>query len=189
MHLRTVLLSLSLCARFCLSFISTLATSGALQRQPPPYHRYQTAVLLATITNEKWEWDGTVQEGAHDDEFEPIDNFDDSPSIGFMSAVAILTGSGIPGDSIGGAATTQASTILFDPLINSGMIHRLSVIDKEGDDMSEDDLLEVGGDPDFLGDDGCSVLMSNQMSASKDMNNPVLFEWDGMIDEDAHLDM
>ncbi len=178
----TVLLSLSLCTRFCLSFIST-PTSGAIQLQPPPHHPYQTAVLLATKTNnEKWEWDGTVREGAHDeDEFESIDNFDDSPSIGFMSAAAVLTGSGIVADSIGGAATTQTSTILFDPLLNSGMIHRLFAIDEESDEMSEDDLLEMGGDPDFLGDANLSPL--------KDMNNRALFEWDGMVDEDAHLDM
>ena len=150
-------------------------------------------VLLATIqnedvNNEKWEWDGTIQEGAHDDEFDSIDDVGDDdefvPSIGFMSAAAMLADSS--GSVIGGvtAAATQASTI-FDPLLNSGTIHRISLMEEDDENMSEDDLLEMGGDPDFL-DDDIGVV---DVGAFKEIDDSDIFEWDGMVDEDAHLDM
>ena len=188
----TVIFSLSLCTRlrFCHSFTSSSHTNYC--------HQNPVVLLLATITNrasrsdEIWEWDGTVQEGAHDDEFESIDDTDDEefvPSIGFMSAAALLadttTGTGVASTDL------QASTILFDPLKNYGIIHRLSAMEEEDDDnMSEDDLLEMGGDPDFLGDDDDeSAHGTNQMSILNDMDASVVFEWDGMVDEDAHLDL
>jgi len=183
---------LLLCTRFCHSFRSTPTRGGTHQQLPLPRHRHVPGVLLATIqnedvNNEKWEWDGTIQEGAHDDEFDSIDDVGDDdefvPSIGFMSAAAMLADSG---SVIGGvtAAATQASTI-FDPLLNSGTIHRISLMEEDDENMSEDDLLEMGGDPDFL-DDDIGVV---DVGAFKEIDDSDIFEWDGMVDEDAHLDM
>ncbi|KAL7438475.1 hypothetical protein ACHAXH_003862 [Discostella pseudostelligera] len=183
----SLLLYLSLCARFCHSFIST-PTRGAQQL---PRHRHLPGVLLATIqnedvNNEKWEWDGTVQEGAHDDEFDSIDDAEEFvPSIGFMSAAAMLADSS--GSVVGGVAAAAQTATIFDPSLNSGTIHRLSVMEDDDENMSEDDLLEMGGDPDFLGDDNDGRFVD--ASTFKEIDDSDIFEWDGMVDEDAHLDM
>jgi len=139
------------------------------------------------------EWDGTVVEGAHDDEFggEPSDDNNDIfiPSAGFLSeatsivspALAVATaGSG------GGGSTIVGGIPLFDPFKNAGRIHQLSMMEKEnGSDyiICEDDLEEMGGDPSFLD----NVVAVNDRIGTID-DNSSKFIWDGTVDEDAHND-
>lgn len=133
-------------------------------------------------SSEPWEWDGVVVEGAHDAEFGATDDDDDyfAPSIGFMSmassvtspALTAATGSGSPGASE------------FDPLANAGRLHRTSSLDKEA--MSEADLLDIGGDPDFL--DSVDVDEEEGEGLREEMDDSDFFDWDGTVDEDAHFD-
>ena len=132
-----------------------------------------------TDAEEDWEWDGLVVEGAHDAEFESVDNADSDafvPSISFMAMANSVTSPALTA-ATGGSST--ASTGAFDPLQNAGILHRMSM---EKDTMDEDTLLEIGGDPAFLDDD------DEEEEAAKEIDDSDFFEWDGTVDEDAHLD-
>ena len=72
----------------------------------------------------------------------------------------------------------SGSTSNFDPLMNAGKLY-LEKVEKE---MSEDDVLEIGGDPFFLDDD------EGNSDTKMDMEDTDFFGWDGTVDEDAHLD-
>jgi hypothetical protein len=116
------------------------------------------------------EWDGIPIEGAHDEEFEPgsgdVDVFVPSPD--FMSM-----------------ANSVASPIMgevFDPMRNMGKLHQRGL----DADLSEDELLDIGGDPSFLGGD--EVLDGEFAKMEFGLDEPNDFEWDGTVDEDAHLD-
>ncbi len=132
-----------------------------------------------------WEWDGVVEEGAHDAEF-GTDNDDDEifiPSMEFFSAANSVASPALV------AATITSGP--FDSLSNSGIIHRLSKTSPvEGDVgdyiMSEDDLMEIGGDPAFL-DDIVDEDDDDAWSKPPTANDDDFF-WDGTVDEDAHND-
>lgn len=120
------------------------------------------------------EWDGIPIEGAHDEEFEPgsgkIDAADAFvPSASFMSMV-----NSVPIISAGN---------VFDPLRNMGKLHR-DELAADGD-VSQDGLLEMGGDPFFLENDGMGGNVSTMI---KGLDEPDDIEWDGTVDEDAHMD-
>lgn len=140
---------------------------------------------MLNLAFKRAEWDGTVVEGAHDDEFggEPCDDNNDIfiPSAGFLSeATSIVSPGG------GGGSTIVGGIPLFDPFKNAGRIHQLSMMEKEnGSDyiISEDDLEEMGGDPSFL-DNG--VVVNDRIGTIDD--NSSKFIWDGTVDEDAHND-
>lgn len=123
------------------------------------------------------EWDGVPIEGAHDEEFEPGSNKIDAadmfvPSTSFMSMA-----NSVPSPVIGTGGD-------FDPLRNMGKLHKAEV----KDDVNEDDLLEMGGDPFFLEDGEREESDRNMLKVMKELDEPNDFEWDGMIDEDAHFD-
>ena len=125
------------------------------------------------------EWDGVVIEGAHDADFDSIDNSDDAfvPSIGFMSMAQSVTSPALSAIGSGG------DTSKFDPLANAGILHRMA---KDTDTISEDDLLDMGGDPAFLDveDDAGAGEGTGPHEELDDSN----FFWDGTVDEDAHMD-
>lgn len=136
------------------------------------------------------EWDGTVVEGAHDDEFggEPSDDDDlFIPSAGFLSEATSIVSSALSmAAGSGGSIIVGDGIPLFDPFKNAGRIHQLSMIEKEnGIDyiISEDDLEEMGGDPSFLD----NVVVVNDRIGTID-DNSSKFIWDGTVDEDAHND-
>ena len=156
--------------------------SGSARRPPSP------PPLAASPSQEKtgrgigWEWDGEVEEGAHDAEFGAWGDDDGEeddgvfvPSAGFLSDANSVASPAL-------AATAGAATAPFDPSKNAGAIHRLSGMDSEGGDgdyvMSEDDLMEMGGDPAFLDDDAWAKPPTGDGD----------FFWDGTVDEDAHND-
>ena len=123
------------------------------------------------------EWDGIPIEGAHDEEFEPGSGKIDAadifvPSSGFMSMV-----NSIPSPILGAVND-------FDPVRNMGKLHK-DELNEDDNDISEDDLLEIGGDPSFLDDDESN---NNDMKTRNDLDEPNDFEWDGTVDEDAHMD-
>jgi hypothetical protein len=143
------------------------------------------------LASTRAEWDGTVVEGAHDDEFggEPSDDDDDLfiPSAGFLSEAASII-SPVLAMTAGsdGSIIVGAGIPLFDPFKNAGRIHQLSMLEKEnGSDyiISEDDLEEMGGDPSFLDN---SVVINDKIGTIDDDSSK--FIWDGTIDEDAHND-
>lgn len=182
MLLRSLPVLLVCWARSCLSFV--IINKGWHSKSSPP---------LAATTSLKtgggeggWEWDGVVEEGAHDAEFGTDDDDDDEifiPSAEFFSAANSVASPALV------AATTTSGP--FDMLSNSGIIHHLSktspVEGGVGDYvMSEDDLMEIGGDPAFLDDivdGGDDDAWSNSPTANDDD-----FFWDGTVDEDAHND-
>ena len=128
-------------------------------------------------TEESWEWDGVPIEGAHDAEFEPgrdvVDEEDMfAPSLSFMSMASSMAS-----PALTAVSSTAASG--FDSLGNAGNLHR-RFLEKEDD---EDDLLEMGGDPSFLAD-----LDDGEVDVNTEINDSDFFEWDGRVDEDAHLD-
>lgn len=181
MVLLFIVLLLSDSTRRCLAF--------SISNTTPTNHRGS----MLNLDSKRAEWDGTVVEGAHDDEFggEPSDDNNDIfiPSAGFLSeatsivspALAVATaGSG------GGGSTIVGGIPLFDPFKNAGTIHQLSMMEKEnGSDyiISEDDLEEMGGDPSFLD----NVVVVNDRIGTID-DNSSKFIWDGTVDEDAHND-
>lgn len=126
-----------------------------------------------------WEWDGNPIEGAHDSEFDDgSGSMDDvfMPSAAFMSMATSVT-SALSVIDIG----TGGSSSNFDQKQNAGKLHLL-----EDDDF---DLEEIGGDPGFLDDndtgaDGDKTFESMQFD--KEMDDDLF--WDGLVDEDAHLD-
>ncbi|KAL7535831.1 hypothetical protein ACHAXR_012698 [Thalassiosira sp. AJA248-18] len=147
---------------------------------------------------ESWEWDGVVVEGAHDDEFEAVDNDPADifvPSASFMSMASSVTSpalTAVSSDGSGSGSGATKSGELFDPLKNSGKLHRMELME-EGE-MSADDLLQNGGDPFFLDDKDDVVGKDGGMSEEEmddllDMGgDPAFFGWDGTVDEDAHND-
>jgi hypothetical protein len=142
------------------------------------------------LASTRAEWDGTVVEGAHDDEFggEPSDDDDlFIPSAGFLSeATSIISPVLAMTVGSGGSTIVEAGIPLFDPFKNAGRIHQLSMMEKEdGTDyiISEDDLEEMGGDPSFLNN---SVVVNDRIGTIDDDSSK--FIWDGTIDEDAHND-
>jgi hypothetical protein len=121
------------------------------------------------------EWDGIPIEGAHDEDFEPGSGKIDAtdifvPSVNFMSMA-----NSVPSPIIGVKD--------FDPLSNMGKLHKAEL--KDDVLLSEDDLLDIGGDPFFLDDDN-NEERERKMRMELDKTND--FEWDGTVDEDAHLD-
>jgi hypothetical protein len=129
-----------------------------------------------------------VEEGAHDAEFGAWmeDGEEDDgvfvPSAGFLSAANSVAS---PALAAAGGATAGRSAP-FDRSRNAGAIHRLSGMDSEGGDgdyvMSEDDLIEMGGDPAFLDDVADDDAWAKPPAGGGD------FFWDGTVDEDAHND-
>lgn len=168
---------LILSSRCCLAF-STISNTNPSQES------------MLHLALKRAEWDGTVVEGAHDDEFGGEPSNDDVlfiPSAGFLSeatsiispALAMMTGS--RGSTIAGAGIP-----LFDPIKNAGRIHQLSMMEKEnGTDyiISVDDLEEMGGDPSFLDN---VVVVNDKIGTIDDDSSK--FIWDGTVDEDAHND-
>lgn len=118
------------------------------------------------------EWDGIVIEGAHEDDFEP--------GSGKIDASDIF----VPSASFMSKACSIVAIEDFDPLSNMGKLHKAEA--KE--DANEDDLLEIGGDPFFLEDVDREESERRMTMAMKELDEPNDFEWDGFVDEDAHLD-
>eukprot|EP00571_Detonula_confervacea_P001105 CAMPEP_0172313668 /NCGR_PEP_ID=MMETSP1058-20130122/20716_1 /TAXON_ID=83371 /ORGANISM="Detonula confervacea, Strain CCMP 353" /LENGTH=153 /DNA_ID=CAMNT_0013027363 /DNA_START=270 /DNA_END=731 /DNA_ORIENTATION=+ len=134
---------------------------------------------------ETLEWDGEVIEGAHDAEFEsgdvdPNDAF--MPSIDFMSMASSVSSPALEAAVGSGSANPE-----FDALKNMGGIHRAALEKEDNMNMSEDDLLEMGGDPEFLWDDDEKVDNTSEDDLL-DMGGDPAFLWDGTVDEGAHLD-
>lgn len=121
-------------------------------------------------------WDGIVIEGAHEDEFEPGSGKIDASDI-FVPSANFMSMAGSIASPIIDAAVND-----FDPLSNRGRLHKAEL--KE--DVNEDDLLEIGGDPFFLEDGDREE--SDQRMLKAELDEPNDFEWDGFVDEDAHLD-
>jgi hypothetical protein len=125
---------------------------------------------------DEWIWDGNPIEGAHDSEFDDDSGSMDDvfmPSSTFMS---MATSS--PALSVIG---TGGSSSKFDQKQNAGKLHL-----SEDDDF---DLEEIGGDPGFLDDDdtgGDDEKPFESMQFDKEMDDDLF--WDGLVDEDAHLD-
>ena len=117
-----------------------------------------------------YEWDGVVIEGAHDADFEVND-----PTDNFMPSMTLLS----MANSVQSPVMTFGS---FDSMANAGKIHQIAM--EEEDELNEDNLLEIGGDPDFLD------LMAEDKSSGIDDNDEDEsgFFWDGEVNEDAHLD-
>ena len=165
------------CAKICHPFVITSNNNNALFAIMKRTHRSPAATYNSkeddTDDEKSWEWDGVVVEGAHDDEFDSVDQDVDAfvPSMNFMSMANSVTSPALM------AATGGAE---FDPLENMGKIHRMSV-EEEG--VSEEDLLEMGGDPAFLDD-----VEEDSGTGSREVINDSGFFWDGEIDEDAHLE-
>ena len=121
----------------------------------------------------EYEWDGVVIEGAHDADFEVND-----PTDNFMPSMTLLS----MANSVESPVMTAAQTGSFDSIANAGKIHQIAM--EEEDELNEDNLLEIGGDPDFLD------LMAEDNKIGIDDIDEVEsgFFWDGEVDEDAHLD-
>ena len=125
----------------------------------------------------KEEWDGIPIEGAHDEEFEPGSGKIDATDVFVPSASFMNMVNSVPSLVVGAGSD-------FDPLQNMGKLHRdESVEDK---DVSKDNLLEMGGDPFFLEDD--DIGENGSSTIIKELDEPNDFEWDGTVDEDAHMD-
>ena len=124
-----------------------------------------------------WEWDGNPIEGAHDSEFDDgSGSMDDvfMPSAAFMSMATSVTSPALSVIGTGGSSN-------FDQEQNAGKLHLL-----EDDDF---DLEEIGGDPGFLDEDdtgGDDDKTFESMKFDKEMDDDLF--WDGLVDEDAHLD-
>ena len=123
-----------------------------------------------------WTWDGVVVEGAHDSEFESVDEEDGfTPSIGFMSMVSSAASPALAVAS-GGIAGAKSD---FDPLKNAGIIRLMA---SESERLDEEDLLEMGGDPAFLDN------VEEEDGSREEMKDSDFFEWDGTVDEEVHMD-
>lgn len=169
---------LLLCAKICHPFTITpnalIAMKKSYQSPAATYNSKESDI----DEEESWEWDGVVIEGAHDSEFESVDGDADAfvPSMNFMSMANSVTSPALTAAAGGGSGAKSE----FDPLKNAGIIHRISM-EKEG--MSEDDLLEMGGDPAFLDD-----VEEDREGLKEEIDDSHFFGWDGEVDEDAHLD-
>ena len=119
----------------------------------------------------EYEWDGVVIEGAHDADFEvndPTDNF--MPSMSLLSMANSVE-----------SPVMMATQGNFDSMANAGKIHQIAM--ENEDELNEDNLLEIGGDPDFL-----DLIAEDKSSGIDDNAEESGFFWDGEVDEDAHLD-
>ena len=134
------------------------------------------------IGEDQFEWDGVVVEGAHDADFDSIDTTDNTfmPSISLLSMANAVPSPVMDVANNGGGETSgSGSDSNFDPLKNMGKIHQLAL----EDEVNEENLLEMGGDPSFLDSDD-----DDDMKFS-DMDDANLFGgWDGTVDEEAHMD-
>ena len=116
----------------------------------------------------EYEWDGVVIEGVHDADFEVND-----PTDNFMPSMTLLS----MANSVESPAMMETS---FDSMANAGKIHQI-VMENE-DELNEDNLLEIGGDPDFL-----DLIAEDKIGIDDDGDDSSFF-WDGEVNEDAHLD-
>jgi len=116
----------------------------------------------------EYEWDGVVIEGAHDADFEVND-----PTDNFMPSMTLL--------SMANSAQSPVMTA-FDTMANAGKIHQAAM--ENEDELNEDNLLEIGGDPDFLD----LIAEDNKIGIDDNDEDESGFFWDGEVDEDAHLD-
>lgn len=173
----TVLIALVINKEQCYAFVASTRTQiyhPTLlfndKDSAPPIPKF-----IEEKTQEEWEWDGEAIEGAHDEEFEPGSGKFDATDM-FMPSLSLL--------SMASSVTSPAQSVIsgitsnFDPLMNAGKLY-LEKVEKE---MSEDDVLEIGGDPFFLDDD------EGNSDTKMDMEDTDFFGWDGTVDEDAHLD-
>jgi len=119
----------------------------------------------------EYEWDGVVIEGAHDADFEVND-----PTDNFMPSMTLLS----MANSVESPVMTAAQTGSFDSIANAGKIHQIAM--ENEDELNEDNLLEIGGDPDFL-----DLIAEDNKIGDNDEDESGFF-WDGEVDEDAHLD-
>ena len=175
----SLILIILICIQICHSFVVIIPRHNILHQQT-----HQTTSIIATTSiqlnaeNEKsesssndskeeveYEWDGVVIEGAHDADFEVND-----PTDNFMPSMTLL--------SMANSVESPIMTGLnFDSIANAGKIHQIEM--ENGDELNEDNLLEIGGDPDFL----------DLIAEDNDDNDEESgFFWDGEVDEDAHLD-
>mmetsp|Transcript_29015 Transcript_29015/g.42777 ORF Transcript_29015/g.42777 Transcript_29015/m.42777 type:complete len:207 (+) Transcript_29015:413-1033(+) len=148
-------------------------------------------------TKEQYIWDGVVREGAHDDEFEEDD--DDvpfMPSATFMMGMAAVPptsgaiGSVLGKTSVEGDDEDKSSSkkeILSSlpsgaSYFGGGRLHeRVDMISPEAE------LEEVGGDSFFLGvDDENNDGDERGELWAEDLE--AFGGWDGIVDENAHLD-
>ena len=171
---------LFLSTRDCVqSFVCTSETKKTLVYFFPPkiFAKDETKTELEK-EEEDVEWDGVPIEGAHDSEFEDDSgNNDDAflPSATFMSMASSVASPALSVIGAGGPSSYH----VFDQSRNSGKLHTLS-------EMEDDfDLEEIGGDPAFLDEDDDDSEF-NKMKFDKDMDDDLF--WDGLVDEDAHLD-
>ena len=171
------------CSKLCHSF-TLIPDTSIINTQVVSRPIYNTKDSDDGQEGDAFEWDGVVVEGAHDSEFESVDNsVNDNfmPSISFMSMANSVTSPALTAAAVGTTTTTSAAAD-FDPLKNAGILHQLAMEKEQV--MSEDDLLDMGGDPAFLDDpdeDGDALLKEG-------MDDADFFGWDGTVDEDAHLD-
>ena len=90
-------------------------------------------------------------------------------------------------NSVESPALMAATTNNFDVKKNSGKLHQLAMEKEE--ELNEEDLLEMGGDPSFLDDfddDGDMKYKNKGIDGGDD--DADFFLWDGEVNEDAHLD-
>ena len=120
----------------------------------------------------EYEWDGVVIEGAHDADFEVNDPTDD-----FMPSMSLLSMANSVESPV--MMATQGN---FDSMANAGKIHQIAM--ENEDELNEDNLLEIGGDPDFLD----LMAEDNKIGIDDNDEDDSGFFWDGEVDEDAHLD-
>ncbi|KAL9183823.1 hypothetical protein ACHAXT_004679 [Thalassiosira profunda] len=177
-----------LCVRACQAFVPTLGFIGTGRQLPSSSvavcHAKKDTDGVAgdarkdTDGEAEPEWDGVVIEGAHDADFDSIDDSADAfvPSIGFMSMAQSVTSPALSAIGSGGNTSTE-----FDPLANAGILHRMT---KDTDTISEDDLLDMGGDPAFL---DVEVDAGEGTGPHEELDDSDFF-WDGTVDEDAHMD-
>lgn len=194
-----LVLQLILCTTIllCHSFILAPNSNTGKIRQT------RTSSTVATVLNAKeedddddddFEWDGVAVEGAHDADFESIDASDNFvPSISFMSMANSVASPALTAASAGSGVMTKQTVDDFDPLKNAGILHRMAM----EDELNEDSLMEMGGDPAFLDDidenkndddDDSGLSMEEMNDLMESGGDPAFFGWDGTVDEDAHLD-
>lgn len=176
------------CARQCHSFVvapSVIAIAIATTKPNSlPSSTSTFSTKESDDLDDKWEWDGEVVEGAHDAEFEGYGGADDDivvPSLGFMSMA-----SSVASPTMAVAASGESPAFAnFDRIANMGKLHRMELEKelKKGNDVDEDDLMEMGGDPSFLDDEE-----DGEGGMGEGMDDSDFFEWDGEVDESAHLD-
>jgi hypothetical protein len=72
-----------------------------------------------------------------------------------------------------------------------------SYVDGDNFENAEDEVLAMGGDPFFLGLDDDSkdddapppIESGTNLEVDPDSTEPKKFEWDGVVDDEAHLDL